>query len=78
MGMKNAACCSGLFHPHICFDVAKIRNIIQTCKFLKTLNNQELYVGHPVDLTLSDGTVKTPRIDKLLIESGKQYVIDFT
>ena len=53
-------------------------SIVQTCKFLKTLNNQELYVGHPVDLTLSDGTVKTPRIDKLLIESGKQYVIDFT
>jgi hypothetical protein len=31
-GMKNAACCSGLFHPHICFDGAKIRNNIQTCK----------------------------------------------
>ena len=32
LGMKNAACCSGLFHPHICFDGAKISNIIQTCK----------------------------------------------
>ena len=32
LGMKNAACCSGLFHPHNRFDVAKIRNNIQTCK----------------------------------------------
>lgn len=32
LGMKNAACCSGLFHPHTGFDVAKIRNNIQTCK----------------------------------------------
>ena len=32
VGMKNAACCSGLFHPHIWFDSANIRNNIQTCK----------------------------------------------
>ena len=32
VGMKNAACCSGLFHPHNRFDGANIRNNIQTCK----------------------------------------------
>jgi len=32
LGMKNAACCSGLFHPHTGFDGANISNIIQTCK----------------------------------------------
>ena len=31
-GMKNAACCSGLFHPHNWFDGANIRNNIQTNK----------------------------------------------
>lgn len=59
-------------------DVAGGQTIQGTAKFLRTLNNQELFIGHPIDVILYGGTVKTGTINSLLITSGNTYTISFS
>lgn len=59
-------------------DVAGGQTIQGTAKFLRTLNNQELFIGHPIDVILYGGTVKRGTINSLLITSGNTYTISFS
>lgn len=65
-------------HTRISEDVPAGQGITDYANFLKTLNNQELFIGHPVDVILGDGTVKRGTINSLLITSGNTYTISFT
>lgn len=65
-------------HTRISEDVPAGQAIQDYAKFLKTLNGQELFIGHPVDVILDDGTVKTGTINSLLIQSGSTYTISFS
>lgn len=65
-------------HTRISENVPAGQGIADYAKFLKTMNNQELFIGHPVDVILDDGTVKSGNINSLLITSGNTYTISFT
>lgn len=65
-------------HERISEDVPAGGTWQDTATFLKSLNGQSLYVGHPIDVILGDGTVKQGTINNLTIQNGGTYTITFS